>query len=265
MGETISPEERAELEAEWAAKKTEVYDENIKAYGALVSCIERNRYYSWWGNTSWLKEEYATLTCTDVIAQWGDGSCDSDKSKKFAINVCCPKSCNTFEKLGCEAAKQEEEQKIAEKENETGPKKDGEVCEGHADCGEGSQCGSEARPATPTTVASADAPAETADETNTDETNTDETNTDETNTDETNTDETNTEAGARLLEKVENGEEVKEDAATETEIVEEGEEVATTEEETVETVETAQKKCQKAGASYYGFGFLAALLAVVSL
>jgi len=48
---------------------------------------------------------------------------------------------------------------------------------------------------------------------------------------------------------------------------EETEEV-TKKDETVETEteEAAQKKCQKeSGASYYGFGFVAVLLAVVSL
>merc|ERR1711964_853653 len=142
--------EQAKLEAYWEDHKTEIYDEDIKAYGALVACIERNRYYSasWW-NTSWLHAKYAKFTCEEVIAQYGDGSCDSSYSKKYALNVCCPKTCNTFEKLGCEAEKHKTAHEDAVKANETGEKKEGEACEGHSDCGANLQCGSESRPTTP--------------------------------------------------------------------------------------------------------------------
>lgn len=86
------------------AKKEAQLEENVKQYGALASCIDRNRKYTWsWYNTSWLKEGYSTLTCKEVLDKWAGGDCKSEYAKQYAFVTCCPATCNTKAELGCPA------------------------------------------------------------------------------------------------------------------------------------------------------------------
>jgi len=108
----LAPEEKVSEKAADEAGKAQIaleekkaeLEENVKQFGALVSCIERNRKYTWHpSNSSWLKPEYSTMTCKDVLDKWAEGDCTNDNAKKYALVTCCPATCNTKAELGCSA------------------------------------------------------------------------------------------------------------------------------------------------------------------
>jgi len=287
-------EEEIKNRAVWKEEQKELEkaaEENVKIFGELLMCIEINRYYGMW-RFSWLDESHKNMTCEEIITKWADGSCKSELAQSYGMNICCPGYCQTAEELGCKEHNVSDEVKDAIDQNQIGSKKLGEVCEEHKECAEALQCGSEARPTTPapetTTTTTTVAPEKDSEETTTtteeataEEATAEEATAEEATAEEATANETSTDGEGRLLQEEENTEEEKEDTVednTEEEnadTVEDNteEENAETEkdnkdaeqEETTDEEKPTQKKCQKSGASYFGFGFIAALLAVVTL
>jgi len=274
-------EEQKELE-----KETE---ENVKKFGELLTCVTKHRYYGWLAG-SWLNESDKKKTCPELITEYGEGSCKSVKSKEYGLNVCCPGYCQTAKELGCAEHNVSDEVKDAIDQNQIGSKKFGEECEEHKECAEALQCGSEARPTTPapetTTTTTTVAPEKDSEETTTtteeataEEATAEEATAEEVTAEEATAEEateTATDGEGRLLQEEENKDEEKADTEEENK----DEEKADTEEENAETEKDnkdaeqeettneekpTKKTCQRSGASHFGFGFIAALLAVVTL